>query len=193
MGPALGGGRVAGRGILRLLEPPDGPTRQADITQIIEGHHRMPATRTSLTRLTVLATLLALAATVAACDIVSSVAGTREWTQQVERPDGSTQTITVRDTSGRITDVEIDPPGLQDPGVIANPDGKLDQVLVPWSGGACDTETTVDFAARGDGLVGQLQAKTSGDVCVMMAVPHVLRLTTNVPMPADSVTLEFVP
>ena len=79
------------------------------------------------------------------------------------------------------------------PGVIANPDGQPNVVLVPWTGGACDTETTIDFAAQGDGLAGTLAIQTTGDVCVMMAVPHLLRLTTNVPMPAASVTLQPAP
>ena len=63
-------------------------------------------------------------------------------------------------------------------------------VLVPWTGGACDVDTQIDFAAQGDGLAGTLQIETSGDVCVMMAVPHLLRLTTNVPVPAETVSLE---
>ena len=150
----------------------------------------MPATRITVTRLATIAAVLVLATSLAACDIVSRVAGPREWTQEVELQDGTKQTITVRDTSGKIENVEIDPPGVQDPGVIANPDGEPNVVLVPWTGGACDIETQIDFAAQGDGLAGKLQIETSGDVCVMMAVPHLLRLTTNVPMPAASVSLE---
>jgi len=149
----------------------------------------MPVTRTTATHLLALAALLALASSLTACDIVSSVTGSREWTQGVTMADGTLHTITVRDTSGKIENVEIDPPGVQDPGVISNPDGQPNQVLVPWTGGACDKTTTIEFAAQGDGLAGTLQIQATGDVCVMMAVPHLLRLTTNVPMPADQVTL----
>jgi len=153
----------------------------------------MPATRTTVTRLSTIAAVLVLATSLAACDIVSRVAGPREWAQGVTQQDGTVQSIIVRDTSGKIENVEIDPPGVQDPGAIANPDGQPNVVLVPWTGGACDTETTIDFAAQGDGLAGTLRIATSGDVCVMLAVPHLLRLTTNVPMPAASVTLTPVP
>jgi hypothetical protein len=140
-------------------------------------------------RLTAVLAVVLLSLSVAACDIASQVTGPRTWTQQVELQDSSTQTITVRDTSGRITDVEIDPPGVQDPGQIANEGGNANVVLVPWTGGACDTQTDIDFAAAGDGLAGTLRVRTSGDVCVMLAVPHLLRMTMNAPTPADQVTL----
>lgn len=140
-------------------------------------------------RLTAILALVTLSVSVAACDIVSQVSGPRSWSQGVELQDGSTQTITVRDTSGRITNVEIDPAGVQDPGQIANQDGSDNVVLVPWTGGACDVQTTIEFAAAGDGLAGTLRIETEGDVCVMMAVPHLLRLTMNAPTPADTVTL----
>jgi hypothetical protein len=151
----------------------------------------MAATRTTVARLAAIAAVLVLASSVAACDIVSRVAGPREWAQGVTLPDGTVQSIIVHDTSGKIENVEIDPAGVQDPGAIANPDGEPNVVLVPWTGGACDIETSIDFAAQGDGLAGELQIETSGDICVAMAVPHLLRLTTNVPMPAASVSLEF--
>lgn len=149
----------------------------------------MPVARSTLGRLAAVGALLLLVSAVAACDIVSRVSGPTEWSQEVELQDGSKQTITVRDTSGRITGVEFDPPGVQDPGVIANPDGQPNVVLVPWTGGACDTTTDIEFAAAGTGLAGTLRIETSGDVCVMLAVPHVLQLTTSVPVPAASVTL----
>jgi hypothetical protein len=150
----------------------------------------MSAIRPAVIRLTTVAAVLLLATGLAACDIVSQVTGPRTWTQEAELQDGSTQTITVRDTSGRITDVEIDPPGVQDPGAIANPPGEPNVVLVPWTGGACDTKTEIVFDAQGDGLAGTIRIETSGDICVMLAVPHLLRLTTTGPMPAASVSLE---
>ena len=152
----------------------------------------MPAARPSIGRLTSVVALLLVATDIAGCGGLTRVTGPREWSQQVELQDGSTQTITVRDTSGRIENVEIDPAGAQDPGTIANPDGQPNVVLVPWSGGACDVLTEIEFAAQGAGLWGTLKVETSGDVCVMMAVPHLLRLTTSVPMPAATVSLEPV-
>ena len=153
----------------------------------------MSATRTVVTRISAIAAVIAISASVAACDIVTRVSGPTEWTQQVELQDGSTQTITVRDTSGRIDSVEFDPPGVEDPGVIANPAGDPNIVLVPWTGGACDTETDIEFTAADAGLAGTIQIETSGDVCVMMAVPHLLELRLNTPIPADLVTLEPAP
>jgi hypothetical protein len=152
----------------------------------------MPATRTVATRLGGLAALLVIASTLAACSTVARVAGPREWTQELGQADGGKQTIVVRDTSGRIENVEIDPVGIADPGVIANPGAQPNVVLVPWTGGACDSRTEIEFAAAGEGLKGTLKITTTGDMCIMLAVPHVLRLTTIGAMPAGTVTLEPV-
>ena len=137
--------------------------------------------------------LVVLALALSACTtITDTVTGPRQWTQASELVGGGTYTIDVRDTSGRIDNVEIDPPNVAAPAEgVANPPGQPNVLLVPWTGGACDTETDIDFAAQGQGLAGTLRIQTTGDVCVMMAVPHLLRLTTNVPMPAASVTLEL--
>jgi hypothetical protein len=154
----------------------------------------MPVTRTRVTRIGAIAALvLSLAVGVAACDIAARVVGPREWSQGVLLQDGASQVITVRDRSGRIENVEIDPAGVADPGAIANPPGEPNVVLVPWTGGACDRTTTIEFVGQGDGLAGTLAIETSGEMCVMLAVPHLLRLTTNGPMPAASVTLEPAP
>lgn len=133
------------------------------------------------------------AVVVGACSITSSVTGPREWTQEVTADDGSKQEIVVRDESGRLTDVQIDPQGVPVANEISNPPGEPNVVLVPWTGGACDVRTEITFKAAGQGLAGALDVTTQGDVCIMIAIPHQLRLTAATPLPAAQVTLEPVP
>jgi hypothetical protein len=146
-----------------------------------------------VTRAGLVVLLVVAVVAVGACSGLTAITGPREWSEQLTAGDGTTQTVTVRDTSGRITTVEFDPAGVQNPGGITNPDGNLEVLLVPWTGGACDVKTVIEFAAAGDGLKGTMSTETSGDVCIMVAVQHLLRLTTNTPTPAASVTLETVP
>jgi ABC-type Fe3+-hydroxamate transport system substrate-binding protein len=140
---------------------------------------------------------LALAAAVAvalsACSLTSSVSGTHDWSQETTLPDGTTQTITVHDESGRLTNVEINPEGVAMASEISNPAGAENVVLVPWAGGACDVKTEFVFKAQGQGLAGTLKTTTSGEICTMMAVLHQLRLTSSAPLPAAQVTLDPAP
>ena len=137
---------------------------------------------------------LALVALVAgACGAASSVIGPREWSQTVTAADGSQQDIVVRDESGRLTNVEIDPAGVAMATEISNPPGEANVVLVPWTGGACDKRTEISFKAAGQGLAGTLRITTEGDMCIMIAIAHQLRLTSNEPLPAAQVTLEPAP
>jgi hypothetical protein len=128
-----------------------------------------------------------------ACSATSSVIGPREWTQTLESADGASQEIVVRDESGRLTNVEIDPQGVDMAPEIMNPPGEPNVVLVPWTGGACDKRTEITFKAAGQGLAGTLRITTEGDMCIMLAVAHQLRLTSNEPLPAAQVTLEPAP
>lgn len=149
----------------------------------------MPADRTR--RAPAIATLLVITALVAgACSLTSSVTGPREWTQTVTSADGAAQEIVVRDESGRLTNVEIDPQGVPMAMEISNPPGEANVVLVPWTGGACDVRTEITFTAAGQGLAGTLRITTEGDMCIMLAVAHQLRLTSNAPLPAAQVTLQ---
>ena len=127
---------------------------------------------------------------VSACSATGSVIGPREWTQTLESADGASQEIVVRDESGRLTDVEIDPQGVDMAPEIMNPPGQANVVLVPWTGGACDKRTDITFRAAGQGLAGTLRIATEGDMCIMIAVAHQLRLTSSEPLPAAQVTLE---
>jgi hypothetical protein len=144
--------------------------------------------RLALPAVLVVATLAA-----GACSVTSSITGPREWTESVVADDGSTQDIVVRDESGRLTDVQIDPQGIPMASEISNPAGEPNVVLVPWAGGACDVRTEITFRAAGQGLAGTLKVTTSGEMCIMIAIPHQLRLTAATPLPAAQVRLEQAP
>lgn len=152
---------------------------------------RSPVRLRRVTRATCVFAVVALV--VGACSITSSVGGAGEWTQEVEAEGSSKQEIVVRDESGRLTDVQIDPAGVPLAAEIRNPGGEPNVVLVPWTGGACDVRTEITFTAAGQGLSGTIKITTEGDICIMMAVPHQLRLTAATPLPAAQVTLEPAP
>ena len=151
----------------------------------------LAARRRAVPRVMPLVAVIALVA--GACSLTTSVTGPREWKQTVETDGGSTQEIVVRDESGRLTNVEIDPAGVPMAMEISNPPGEANVVLVPWTGGACDKRTEITFQAAGQGLAGTLKITTEGDMCIMIAIAHQLRLTSNEPLPAAQVTLEPAP
>jgi hypothetical protein len=151
----------------------------------------LAARRRAVPRVLPLVAVIALVA--GACSLTTSVTGPREWKQTVETDGGSTQEIVVRDESGRLTNVEIDPAGVPMAMEISNPAGVANVVLVPWTGGACDKRTEITFQAAGQGLAGTLKITTEGDMCIMIAIAHQLRLTSNEPLPAAQVTLEPAP
>ena len=151
----------------------------------------LAARRRAVPRVMPLVAVIALVA--GACSLTTSVTGPREWKQTVETDGGSTQEIVVRDESGRLTNVEIDPAGVPMAMEISNPPGEANVVLVPWTGGACDKRTEITFQAAGQGLAGTLEITTEGDMCIMIAIAHQLRLTSNEPLPAAQVTLESAP
>ena len=100
--------------------------------------------------------LVAVVALVAGACSLTGISGPREWSQLVESSDGTDQEVVVRDGSGRLTNVEIDPPGVDMVSEPTNPDGQPNVVLVPWTGGACDKRTEIVFEAAGAGLDGTL-------------------------------------
>ena len=73
----------------------------------------LAARRRAVPRVMPLVAVIALVA--GACSLTTSVTGPREWKQTVETDGGSTQEIVVRDESGRLTNVEIDPAGSRSP------------------------------------------------------------------------------
>ncbi|HEY3334204.1 MAG TPA: hypothetical protein VGK16_03115 [Candidatus Limnocylindrales bacterium] len=149
----------------------------------------MPASIRSLARLF----LLAVATVALAACGLTAVTGPRAWSQQATLADGTTQTISVRDESGRLANVEINPAGVAMASEISNPPGAPNVVLVPWAGGACDVTTEFVFTAAGQGLAGTVKVTTSGGVCNMMAIQQQLRLTSSAPLPAAQVTLTTAP
>ena len=151
----------------------------------------VPARRRAIRSFLPLAVVVALVA--GACSLTTSVAGPQEWTQTLSSADGTSQTVVVRDESGRLTDVEIDPAGVPVAMEISNPPGEANVVLVPWTGGACDKRTDITFKAAGQGLAGTLRIATEGEMCIMIAVAHQLRLTSSEPLPAAQVTLDTAP
>jgi hypothetical protein len=154
----------------------------------------MPATHSRRARpVTLVLAALVSALVAGACSLTSSVTGPREWTQTVEAEGASKQEIVVRDETGRLTDVQIDPQGVPMATEISNPPGEPNVVLVPWTGGACDVRTEITFTPAGQGLAGALKVTTEGDICIMIAISHQLRLTAATPLPAAQVTLEPVP
>jgi hypothetical protein len=133
--------------------------------------------------------LLALA--LAGC--VGSLRGPREWNASAELVAGGTFVISVRDTSGRIDDVEIDPAGVAVPDEITNPAGQPNVVLVPWVGGACDQRTDIPIEARGGGIALTVHTTVAPGPCDAMGVLHVLRLTSLDALPAAAVTISNWP
>ncbi|MHB8890783.1 MAG: hypothetical protein ACYC65_01925 [Candidatus Limnocylindrales bacterium] len=132
--------------------------------------------------------LAVVALSVAACDL-TRVQGPRSWTAAAESVNGRTFTVTVRDTSGRIDNVEIDPAGVGGFGAIANPPGQTNVLIVPWTGGTCDEQTDIEISADVAGLAISTTTTTSAAECDAMGVGHVLRITGLAAIPAATVTV----
>jgi hypothetical protein len=141
------------------------------------------------------ALLFVLALSLAACTAITDVVtGPRQWTQATELVGGETYTIDVRDASGRIDNVEIDPPNVQAPAEgVANPPGQPNVLLVQWTGGACDERTDIAIDGRGQGLEIKVATTVRPVDCDAIGVGHVLRLTAGEPLPADMVTVTTAP
>lgn len=135
--------------------------------------------------------LFAIALTLAAC---TTITGPREWSQAVVSTAGETYTIRVRDATGRIDSVDIDPAGVTaPPDAVANPAGQPNVLLVQWTGGACDDRTDVDIVAGGPGLAITIRTTARPVDCDAIGVGHLLRLTAGEPLPANAVTVTTAP
>jgi len=118
------------------------------------------------------------AAVLAAC---SAVLPGRQWTLQAMRPDTTVYPVVVRDTTGRIVDVKVDPPGLNLV-PFTNPGGQPNAVVVPWTGGACDARTEIDIAATATGLSLSVATRTEGRACILIGIEHRLVVTASEPI-----------
>ena len=129
--------------------------------------------------------------TLGACD---RILGPREWTMSSSGVDGTQHTIRVRDTSGRIENVEIDPVEPVEAGdAVTNPPGQPNVVIVPWLGGACDTLTDIAIEGSGAGLAITVTTTMAPGVCRAVGVPHELRVSGAGPLPAGSVQVRQLP
>lgn len=135
--------------------------------------------------------LFAVALTLAAC---TTITGPREWSQAVGSTDGETYTITVRDTTGRIDDVDIDPANVAaPPDAVTNPAGQPNVLLVQWTGGACDDRTDIDIAGNGQRLAITIRTTVRPVDCDAIGVGHLVRLTAGEPLPANAVAVTSAP
>jgi hypothetical protein len=128
---------------------------------------------------------------VSACRSTSGGAS-RDWNLTAALPDGTSYPVIVRDTSGRITGVEIDPAGAGDG--FTNPAGQPNVVVVPWTGGACDarTEITIGTVEAGPGLALDIRTIVAPRDCDAIGIEHLVRLTASGPVPADRVLVGTV-
>lgn len=145
-----------------------------------------PARRSAVLGLLVVAVLV-----LAGC---SRVTGPRQWISTAQLTGGGTQTIDVRDTSGRIDNLEIDPTGVNTVEGVSNPQGQPNVVVVSWTGGACDTRTDVAIAAvGGQGLGITISRRVAPGACDAIGVGHVLRITSGQPLPAGAINVNTEP
>lgn len=121
------------------------------------------------------------------------VVGPRQWTQAVELVSGTQSVVAVRDTSGVVDDVEIDPQGVTAAEAVVNPPGQPGTLLVSWGGGACDVRADVGIAADGPGLAVTIATTVAPGTCDSIRVEHVLRLTLSTPVSANAVTVTTKP
>lgn len=117
----------------------------------------------------------------AACG-TTRVAGPRTWTQATERADGSTVATTVTDRSGRVVDLEFDPPDADPSGGVTVAPGKPTALDVRWTGGSCDATTMVDISAFGAALEIAVKIENDGRDCDAMGLRRVVRLTFAEPV-----------
>lgn len=147
----------------------------------------------SFRRQPILLVILAVVAlSAAACDL-TRFQGARVWSAGSESVNGRTFVVNVRDTSGRVENVEIDPAGPDLFGEIANPPGQPNVLIVPWAGGSCDEQTDIEIVANGAGLSISMSTRSTPGACDAMGVGHLLRITGSSPLPAAAVTFQAMP
>lgn len=137
--------------------------------------------------------LVLLALLLAGCSLVRA-GSPRQWSSSTTLANGDSQTINVRDTSGRIDNLEIDPTAVNPTEGVSNPTGQPNVLLVSWTRGACDTRTDIAIAANGgQGLAITISRQVAPGGCDAIGIGHVLRITSSQPIPAGAVSVNAEP
>ncbi len=99
--------------------------------------------------------------------------------------------VTVEDRTGDLQDVTqaIGFGDAQPDAPTWNPPGQPNQVLVSWSGGACDESVTMTLTKQGSGYQIALATETRSEVCTMQAVPRSVLYIFDGPTDASTVSL----
>lgn len=138
----------------------------------------MPAARPATLLVSVLVALSS-----AGCALTGTVTSARSWTQAASGVDGRDHVTNVNDRSGRVQDVEVDSLGGQAGGGVVAVPGQPNALDVPWVGGACDTQTDVDIADAGAGLVVTVKiTRDESNPCPAVGVLRSIRLHLDKPL-----------
>src|SRR5262245_23310451 len=141
-------------------------------------------------RLSRVGVLLALAALVVACGTLFG----KTYSLQLAgtEPGIDPLFVTVEDRTGDLQDVTQEvgfPGGAQPDAPTWNPPDQPNQVLVSWSGGACDESVTMTLTKQGSGYQLAMSTQVKGEICTMQAVPRDVLLIFKQPTNASTVTL----
>lgn len=139
---------------------------------------------------------VAIAAVVIAIAGCSRIVGPRSFAMSAVRVDGTTWSVTINDTSGKVTNANVDPTPLFDDaaGSPFNPPASPDLLVIPWVGGACDRAATFNIVPLdGGGLAVSYRIEVAPGVCNDIGVVHQLVLTTSPAIVAGSVTVTRAP
>ncbi len=124
----------------------------------------------------------------AGCDL-AAVTGPRTWSLGGTNLAGTEETIRVTDRSGKVTNVEFDPAGLDPVSPVTVPAGEPDMLDVTWTGGTCDMTTDITITGTGVGLAVAVAITSNGRVCDSIGIARVIRLTLAQPVPPAAVTV----
>lgn len=169
-------------------EEPVAPTsRLANMPRTTPSHRRRPGAA-ALT-----AALLVIVIVTAGC---SRIDRPRSFAASLDRTSGETWTVQVVDNSGRVTNIDLDPaPAIRGPSDAPfNDPAASSRLVVPWTGGSCDTLTsfTVESGSGGQITISYDTAVAPG-VCDLVGIGHQLVLETDPALPAAIVTLRRLP
>jgi len=140
-------------------------------------------------RLSRVSPLVAMAVVVVAC---GTIFGTSHTLQLAGTEPGIDPLfVTIEDRTGDLQDATqaIGFGGAQPTVPTWNPPGQPNQVLVSWTGGACDESVTMTLTKQGSGYQIALATQTKSEVCTMQAVPRDVLLIFKQPTDASTVTV----